>query len=107
MPAERRDALDAKIRRLLKDLREVLSRAMDESTEIQDSVDRVRQEGWALYLVVDRRREDETPEAFELTGGKEKPQPEPVFRIDGRDLSFLRSIGIDPTRRVRRRRRGD
>ena len=29
---------------------------------------------------------------------------EPVFQIDGRDLSFLRSIGIDPTRRLRRRR---
>ncbi len=29
---------------------------------------------------------------------------EPAFQIDGRDLSFLRSIGIDPTRRLRRRR---
>jgi hypothetical protein len=29
---------------------------------------------------------------------------EAAFRIDGRDLSFLRSIGIDPTRRIRSRR---
>jgi hypothetical protein len=27
-----------------------------------------------------------------------------VFQIDGRDLSFLKSIGIDPTRRLRRKR---
>ncbi|MES1210726.1 MAG: hypothetical protein ABUL63_00200, partial [Acidobacteriota bacterium] len=29
---------------------------------------------------------------------------EPTFQINGKDLSFLRSIGIDPTRRLRRRR---
>lgn len=82
---------------------------MNESSEIQDSVERIRQEGWALYLVVDRKREDETPEAFELTAKRTEPEPEPepVFRIDGRDLFFLNSIGIDPTRRIRRRRRGD
>ncbi|MEE2778315.1 MAG: hypothetical protein VYE73_16300 [Acidobacteriota bacterium] len=27
----------------------------------------------------------------------------PTFRIDGKDLLFLRSIGIDPTRKSRRR----
>lgn len=64
------------------------------------SMHRIREEGWSVYLVVDRKREDETPEAFELT-----PRgADPVFRINGRDLSFLRSIGIDPTRRMRRRR---
>lgn len=31
--------------------------------------------------------------------------PEPTFQIRGRDLAFLRSIGIDPTRRPPRRRR--
>jgi len=30
---------------------------------------------------------------------------EPAFQIDGRDLAFLRSIGIDPTRRPRKQRR--
>ena len=32
------------------------------------------------------------------------PEHDPMFRIDGQDLTFLRSIGIDPTRRMRRRR---
>jgi hypothetical protein len=32
------------------------------------------------------------------------PLPEPAFLIDGRDLAFLRSVGIDPTRSPRRRR---
>ena len=80
---------------------------MNDSTEIQESVQRIREEGWALYLVVDQKREDETPEAFELTAQRRMPEREPAFRIDSRDLSFLKSVGIDPTRRVRRRRRGD
>ena len=32
--------------------------------EIQRSVDLIRDEGWALYLVVDKKREDETPEDY-------------------------------------------
>lgn len=32
------------------------------------------------------------------------PLPEPAFLIDGRDLAFLKSVGIDPTRSPRRRR---
>lgn len=33
-----------------------------------------------------------------------EPAREPEFRIDARDLEFLRSIGIDPTRRLKSRR---
>lgn len=66
-------------------------------------MDRIRREGWSVYLVIDRNDDDETPEGFEITteGG---PNVQPTFRIDGRDLAFLKSVGIDPTRRVRRRR---
>ncbi len=66
-------------------------------------MDRIREEGWSVYLVVDRKNEDETPEGFELTTEMD-PEEDPSFRIDSQDLSFLRSVGIDPTRRVRRRR---
>lgn len=66
-------------------------------------MDRIRDEGWSVYLVVDRKNEDETPEGFELTA-EPGLQEEPSFRIDSQDLSFLKSLGIDPTRRVRRRR---
>jgi hypothetical protein len=31
-------------------------------------------------------------------------EPAPTFLIDGRDLAFLRSVGIDPTRPARRRK---
>ena len=66
-------------------------------------MDRIREAGWSVYLVIDRKREDEMPEGFELTT-RQRAMEEPVFRIDSRDLSFLKSVGIDPTRSVRRRR---
>ena len=66
-------------------------------------MDLIRDEGWSVYLVIDRKQDDETPEGFELTGETESA-PEPAFRINSSDLVLLRSLGIDPTRRVRRRR---
>ena len=66
-------------------------------------MDMIREEGWSVYLVVDRKNEDETPEGFELTTEVGAEQ-DPSFRIDRQDLSFLKALGIDPTRRVRRRR---
>jgi len=95
--------VDAKLRRLLRDLHGALTKALSDSSDVSRSMNRIREEGWSVYLVVDRKQEDETPEAFELTASTNS-RGEPTFRIDGRDLSFLRSIGIDPTRRKRRRR---
>lgn len=97
--------LNAKIRRLLQDLRTSISKAFSESSEVGDVLDRVRDEGWSLYLVVDRKCEDLKPQAFELATPKGGGEHEPHFKIDGRDLTFLRSVGIDPTRKLRRRRR--
>lgn len=99
----RRLALDARLRRLLQDLRGAITDALADSTDVSRSMDQIRDEGWSVYLVIDRKLEDETPEGIELTGDKES-QVEPTFRINSTDLSFLKSVGIDPTRRVRRRR---
>ena len=95
--------MDAKLRRLLQDLRGAISKTLTESPDVERSMGRIREEGWSVYLVVDRKREDETPEGIELTADR-TPSGEAVFRIDSQDLAFLRSIGIDPTRRLRRRR---
>jgi hypothetical protein len=103
----RREKLNAKIRRLLRDLQSSLSKALAESSEVSDVLDRIREEGWSLYLVVDRNAEetDEPQEAFELTASCPIPEgADPVFKIDGRDLLFLKSVGIDPTRKLRKRR---
>ena len=101
----RRDCkLDDKLHTMLRDLRRALSEAISESSEINRTLRKIREEGYSLYLLVDCKREVEDAEARLPTGPRWPTSGEPAFQIDGRDLNFLKSIGIDPTRRLRRRR---
>ena len=66
---------------------------------MRDTLRRIESEGYSLHLVLDCKRDGEaqTPAVPRAAAGGE-----PVFRINGDDLFFLRSCGIDPTRRRRR-----
>ncbi|HEX5717528.1 MAG TPA: hypothetical protein VF179_15320 [Thermoanaerobaculia bacterium] len=96
--------LDDKLHQMLRELRRALSEAISDSAEVNRTLRKIREEGYALYLLVDCKRESLDEEPLSLTAPSFRSGSEPVFQIDGRDLSFLRSIGIDPTRRLRRRR---
>jgi len=89
---------------MLRDLRRALSEAISESTEVSRTLRKIREEGYSLYLLVDCKREPGEQDDLPFTPPSRSSSGEPTFQIDGRDLSFLRSIGIDPTRRLRRRR---
>jgi hypothetical protein len=91
---------------LLRDLRRALSEAISESSEVNRTLRKIREEGYSLYLLVDCKRDLNDPDQLSLTAPRlpASSGSDPVFQIDGRDLQFLRSIGIDPTRRLRRRR---
>jgi hypothetical protein len=89
---------------MLRDLRRALSEAISESNDVNRTLRRIREEGYSLYLLVDCKREEIEPEPVAFASPRRLSSGEPAFQIDGRDLSFLRSIGIDPTRRMRRRR---
>lgn len=91
---------------MLRDLRRALSEAISESTEVHRTLRKIREEGYALYLLVDCKREtEEDDDLLPMGTASRRPSSsDPAFQIDSRDLSFLRSIGIDPTRRMRRRR---
>jgi hypothetical protein len=105
-------ALEDKIRQMLRDLGRALSDAIAESSDVNQALRRIQEEGYSLFIFLDRReREGANGDGADREGGSEaeapaRPRGEPVFRIHGGDLSFLRSIGIDPTRRVRSRRTG-
>lgn len=92
--------LDTKLRQLLNELSRSLLAAISDSDDVHLQLRRIRAEGYSLSLLLDCQRESREEE-------KHRPLPlgEPSFRIDGRDLAFLRSLGIDPTRRCRRRRK--
>jgi hypothetical protein len=97
-------ALDEKIHQMLRELRRALSEAITDSSDVSRTLRRIREEGYSLYLLVDCKREG-VEEPLALTAPRFSSSSDPAFMIDGRDLSFLRSIGIDPTRRLRRRRK--
>ena len=96
--------MDAKLHQLLTVLRGALARALSDSSEAGRAVREIKREGWSLYLVVDQQEDDDGGgAALELTTKKAATET-PVFKIDGEDLTFLRSIGIDPTRSLRKKR---
>ncbi len=87
---------------LLKDLRAAIVRALSGSSEVRGLFDQIREEGYSLYFVVNRKLDrDRARQDLASSCGTETT---PVFKIDGRDLSILRGLGIDPTRSTRRRR---
>lgn len=101
---EKEEVLEDKIRQMLRDLGKALSSAIAESSDVNQALRRIHEEGYSLFIFLDRKDRDE-PEAGETALARtSRPRGEPVFLINGGDLSFLRSIGIDPTRRVRRRK---
>lgn len=96
--------LDDRLHLMLRELRRALSEAISESSEVSRTLRKIREEGYSLYLLVDCKRERESNDDFLPVAAPRRSGGEPVFQINGNDLSFLRSIGIDPTRQLRRRR---
>ena len=91
--------VDEKLRQMLRELGRALSHAIADSPEVGKTLRRIESEGYSLHLVLDCKRDGESlPEPSPAP----RPGGEPAFRINGDDLFFLRSCGIDPTRRRRR-----
>ena len=77
---------------------------MAESPEVHDRLESIRNEGYTLNLFLDcKRSSDDDDSDDDKNSSTRRPLPPPTFRINGRDLAFLRSMGIDPTRRTRSR----
>jgi len=99
---------EQRLRQILRDLERSLSHLIAESPEIGESLRRIHDEGFELQMVFeckstpDEQSADEAPTAPAATkpsARRPRRAVQPVFRIHGEDLAFLRSIGIDPTRR--------
>jgi hypothetical protein len=96
--------LDERLQQMLSELRRALYEAISDSSEVHRTWQQLREEGYSLYLVVDCKREEGEDDVEPLPRSRSKrarPTREPAFRINGSDLSFLKSIGIDPIRRRR------
>jgi len=93
-----RARLEARRRSLLRDVERALLGALSESADMHRAILRLQREGLTLQVSLDCSGDAAAPAG--LPGRPASgPRSEPAFRIDAEDLRFLRSIGIDPTRR--------
>lgn len=111
--------MDERIKQLLKELGDAINDSISESIDVNDRIQRIRDEGYNLYVVLDAtiglNKEDEAHKDGEAEPSAPAPEravaltrsgrSDVQFRIDISDLGFLRSIGIDPTRKVKSHRR--
>jgi hypothetical protein len=105
--------LDDKIKQLLKELGSAINDSISNSEDINDHIQRIRDQGYNLYVVLDatiglnRIGEDEETPASAPAGMLVKSDRQVQFRINVNDLALLRALGIDPTRKVRGARRAE
>src|SRR5687768_2283060 len=107
-------ALDDRTRGLLRELGAALNQAVSSSERVHEILAKVKGEGYDAYLVLDatvaldkRGRRSSAALPSIRRGGLSSSRQETenaVFQINVKDLSFLRSVGIDPTRPIRTRR---
>jgi hypothetical protein len=98
--------VDDRIKQLLRDLGTAINESISGSDDVNKQIQKIRDEGYNLYVVLDatiglNRQDDEPiPSEVVVKSGKDVQ-----FRININDLALLRSLGIDPTRKVRTTRR--
>ena len=100
--------MDDKIKQLLQDLGTAINESISTSEDVNRHIQKIRDEGYDLYVVLDAtiglNKQEEDNETTAVTVPS-KPPKDVQFRININDLSLLRSLGIDPTRKVRTTRR--
>ena len=101
--------MDDKIKQLLQDLGTAINESISGSDDVNRHIQKIRDEGYDLYVVLDatiglNKQGEEDGDATDVVTPAEPPK-QVQFRINVNDLAMLRSLGIDPTRKVRTARR--
>ena len=101
--------MDERIKQLLQDLGTAINESISGSEDVNRHIQRIRDEGYDLYVVLDAtiglNKQEEEGQTAVVAATPSEPPKEVQFRININDLSLLRSLGIDPTRKVRTARR--
>jgi hypothetical protein len=102
------------LRAMLKELGQAINESISGSGRVHDSIQKIRDEGYNLYMVLDakvgvkRERSSRSRRAGALTCAEPDEAPaageRAAFRINLKDLRLLKALGIDPTRKVRTRK---
>lgn len=101
--------MDDKIKQLLQDLGTAINESISGSEDVNQHIQRIRDEGYDLYVVLDAtiglNKQGESDADDDTQVEAAEPPREVQFRINVNDLALLRALGIDPTRKVRGARR--
>ena len=103
--------MDEKIKQLLQDLGTAINESISCSEDVNRHIQKIRDEGYDLYVVLDatiglNKQDEESTETAIVPATTPAKSPKDIqFRININDLALLRSLGIDPTRKVRTARR--
>jgi len=103
------------LRAMLKELGQAINESISGSGRVHDSIQKIRDEGYNLYMVLDakvgvnKRESKARSRRTAVLASAEPDEPSTAtdraaFRINLKDLRFLKSLGIDPTRKVRTRK---
>ena len=104
------------LRAMLKELGQAINESISGSGRVHESIQKIRDEGYNLYMVLDAKvgvnkresksRSRRTAAAIASADPDEAASvsERAAFRINLKDLRFLKSLGIDPTRKVRTRK---
>ena len=89
--------LNDHLRQMLKDLGQAINESISGSGRVHDSIQRIRDEKGGVKREGRGKRNAFRP-------AEPANEERAAFRMNLKDLHFLKSVGIDPTARVRRRR---
>ena len=100
--------MDEETKRLAEEVGTAINESISGSEEVNRHIQLIRDEGYDLYVVLDatiglNRQDEETED--DAGAPAAPPIREVQFRINVNDLAMLRSLGIDPTRKVKSARR--
>ena len=107
--------LSEHLRAMLKELGQAINESISGSGRVHDSIRKIRDEGYNLYMVLDAKvgmNKGEGKSRARRGAALASAEPEEAssaseraaFRINLKDLRLLKSLGIDPTRKVRNRK---
>src|SRR5437899_7603638 len=106
--------LNDHLREMLKELGQAINESISGSGRVHDSIQKIRDQGYNLYMVLDAKvgvnKREAKPRSRRAAASAASDDEAPstgeraAFRINLKDLRFLKSLGIDPTRKVRSRK---
>jgi len=101
--------LNDHLREMLKELGQAINESISGSGRVHDSIQRIREEGYNLYMVLDAKVG--VKKLGRSRKGAASKESAPVvdeeraaFRMNLKDLHFLRSVGSIPTVKIRNRK---